>query len=217
MRRADDRPRGADRPVPAPMRWPSILRTRRDDTADASQSWSQRGEDRGVHQARTGPGRRLRDRRQRYRDRRDGPEVRCQRFRPVGGRGGSATQRKTGQGEVVVVSLGRRRSAGADPQGVEHGRGSRGPSEDCHRRTPDALVVAQALADELQAGGYDLLLFGRVAVDAANGATGAMVATFWDLPCVTAFRSSRSRRARARAARARGRTGSRWSSRCRRC
>ena len=42
--------------------------------------------------------------------------------------------------------------------------------------TPDSLVIARALADELRGGGYDLLLFGRVAVDSGNGATAAMVA-----------------------------------------
>jgi electron transfer flavoprotein beta subunit len=46
-------------------------------------------------------------------------------------------------------------------------------------------VIARALADELRSGGYDLLLFGRVAVDAGNGATGAMVAELLNLPCVT--------------------------------
>jgi electron transfer flavoprotein beta subunit len=91
---------------------------------------------------------------------------------------------KTGQGEVVIVSLGsdavqeqirKALSMGAD----------RGVHLKTSQTTPDSLVIARALADELRGGGYDLVLFGRVAVDAANGATGAMVAELLNLPCVT--------------------------------
>ncbi len=91
---------------------------------------------------------------------------------------------KAGQGEVVVVSLGadavqeqirKALSMGAD----------RGVHLKTTQTTPDSLVIARALADELRGGGYDLLLFGRVAVDAGNGATGAMVAELLNLPCVT--------------------------------
>jgi electron transfer flavoprotein beta subunit len=92
---------------------------------------------------------------------------------------------KTGQGEVVVVSLGpdavqeqirKALSMGAD----------RGIHLKTSQQSVDSLVIAQALAAELRGGGYDLILFGRVAVDAANGATGAMVAELLGLPCVTA-------------------------------
>jgi len=92
---------------------------------------------------------------------------------------------KTGQGEVSVVSLGpdavqeqirKALSMGAD----------RGIHLQTVQRSSDSFVIARALASELAAGGYDLILFGRVAVDAANGATGAMVAELLGLPCVTA-------------------------------
>lgn len=50
----------------------------------------------------------------------------------------------------------------------------------------DSLAIARALAPELQAGGYDLVLFGRNATDTGSGATGAMTAQLLGLPCVTA-------------------------------
>ncbi len=49
----------------------------------------------------------------------------------------------------------------------------------------DGLAVADALAAELRAGGYDLILFGRIAIDSSNQMTGPMVAELLDLPCVT--------------------------------
>ena len=92
---------------------------------------------------------------------------------------------KTGPGEVVIISLGpdavqeqirKALSMGAD----------RGIHLQAAALPPDARVVAQALAAELTIGSYDLILLGRVAVDASNGATGAMVAQLMGLPCVTA-------------------------------
>lgn len=49
----------------------------------------------------------------------------------------------------------------------------------------DGLAVARALAAELKEGGYDLVLFGRIAIDSMNQMTGPMVAELLDLPCVT--------------------------------
>jgi electron transfer flavoprotein beta subunit len=92
---------------------------------------------------------------------------------------------KTGQGEVVIVSLG--------PDAVQEQMRkalSMGADSGIHLKAatvpPDPFVVARALADELKGGSYDLILFGRVAVDEAYGATGAMVAEMLGLPCVTA-------------------------------
>jgi electron transfer flavoprotein beta subunit len=50
----------------------------------------------------------------------------------------------------------------------------------------DGLAIAKALAAELKGGGYDLILFGRQAVDSANATVGPMTAVLLDLPCVTA-------------------------------
>ena len=51
----------------------------------------------------------------------------------------------------------------------------------------DGLAIAQALAAELKDGGYDLILFGRMATDSANGTVGPMTAELLGLPCVTAI------------------------------
>jgi electron transfer flavoprotein beta subunit len=51
--------------------------------------------------------------------------------------------------------------------------------------SPDGLEVARALAGELRSGGYDLILFGKLAVDDYNQQVGPMVAELLDLPCVT--------------------------------
>ena len=50
----------------------------------------------------------------------------------------------------------------------------------------DGLEVARVLADELAAGGFDLILFGKMAVDDYNHQVGTMVAELMGLPCITA-------------------------------
>ncbi len=50
----------------------------------------------------------------------------------------------------------------------------------------DGLAVAHALAAELEPGGFDLILFGRMATDTASGTVGPMVAELLGMPCVTA-------------------------------
>jgi electron transfer flavoprotein beta subunit len=113
---------------------------------------------------------------------------------------GLQLKEKLGQGEVVVVSLGsdavqeqirKALSMGAD-RGI-HLKAAAVPA--------DARVVARALADELKPGGFDLILFGRVAVDASNGATGVMVAQLLGLPCVTAVSKLEIKDGRGRAQR----------------
>ena len=51
----------------------------------------------------------------------------------------------------------------------------------------DGLAVARALAAELQGGGYDLILFGKKALDSESGVVGPMVAELLGLPCVTSI------------------------------
>lgn len=51
----------------------------------------------------------------------------------------------------------------------------------------DGFAVARAIATELENGGYDLILFGRMATDTANGTVGPMTAELLGLPCVTAI------------------------------
>jgi electron transfer flavoprotein beta subunit len=49
----------------------------------------------------------------------------------------------------------------------------------------DGLAIAHALAEELRGGNYDLILFGRMATDTANGTVGPMTAELLGLPCVS--------------------------------
>jgi electron transfer flavoprotein beta subunit len=91
-----------------------------------------------------------------------------------------------GPGEVVVISLG--------PDGVQEtlrkalGMGAdRAVQLKADDVPVDGLAVAQALAAELKDGGYDLILFGRMATDTANQTVGPMLATLLGLPCVTAI------------------------------
>src|SRR3978361_78654 len=92
---------------------------------------------------------------------------------------------KQGPGETVVISLGpdvvqeqlrKALSMGAD----------RAVQLKADRVPADGLAIARALAAELKGGGYDLILFGRQAVDSANATVGPMTAELLDLPCATA-------------------------------
>ena len=91
---------------------------------------------------------------------------------------------KQGPGEVVVVSLG--------PDGVQETlrKGlAMGAARAIHLKADDVpfdgLPIARALAAELKDGNYDLILFGRMATDTANGTVGPMVAELLGMPCVT--------------------------------
>ncbi len=92
---------------------------------------------------------------------------------------------KLGQGEVVVVSLG--------PDAVQEALRkalSMGAARAIHLKTDrapaDGFAVARALSAELQLGGYDLIMFGKHAMDTMSGVVGPMTAELLDLPCVTA-------------------------------
>jgi len=50
----------------------------------------------------------------------------------------------------------------------------------------DNFAIARALAAELQGGGYDLILFGKMSIDSSNGAVGPITAELLNLPCVAA-------------------------------
>jgi len=93
---------------------------------------------------------------------------------------------KAGSGEVVVISLG--------PDGVQETlrKGlAMGAGRAVHLKADqvpfDGLAIAQALAAELKDGGYDLILFGRMATDTASGTVGPMTAELLDLPAVTSI------------------------------
>jgi electron transfer flavoprotein beta subunit len=92
---------------------------------------------------------------------------------------------RAGAGEVVALCLG--------PDGVQEtlrkalAMGAARAVQLKADHVPfDGLAIAEALAAELKAGEYDLILFGRMATDTASGTVGAMTAQLLDLPCVTA-------------------------------
>jgi electron transfer flavoprotein beta subunit len=92
---------------------------------------------------------------------------------------------RAGAGEVVVLCLG--------PDGVQEtlrkalAMGAARAVQLKADEVPfDGLAIAEALAAELKAGEYDLILFGRMATDTASGTVGPMTAQLLDLPCVTA-------------------------------
>jgi electron transfer flavoprotein beta subunit len=95
---------------------------------------------------------------------------------------------KNAGSEVTVISLGpdvvqetirKALSMGAD-RGV-HLKADKVPF--------DGLSIAKALAEELKAGAYDLVFFGKMSPDSSNGVVGPMTAEILGLPCVTAISS----------------------------
>ena len=93
---------------------------------------------------------------------------------------------KHAPGESVVVSVG--------PDGVQEtlrkalGMGVDRAIQLKADEVPfDGSAIAAALAAELKDGGYDLILFGRMATDSGNSTVAPMVAQRLGLPCVTAI------------------------------
>ena len=89
-----------------------------------------------------------------------------------------------GTGEVVVVALGSAAAQETIRTALAMGA-DRGVLLQTDRVPADGLEVAKALAAELQGGGYDLILCGKMAIDDGNHQVGPMVAELLDLPCVT--------------------------------
>ena len=92
---------------------------------------------------------------------------------------------KLGQGDVTVISLGPdavqealRKALSMGAARAIHLKADRVPS--------DGFAVARALAAELKSGGYDLIMFGKHAMDTMNGVVGPMTAELLGLPNVSA-------------------------------
>jgi electron transfer flavoprotein beta subunit len=98
-----------------------------------------------------------------------------------------ALQRReqAGSGEVVVVALGPEAAQETIRTALAMGC-DRGVLLRADAVPADGLLVAKALAAELKDGGYDLILFGKMAVDDYHHQVGAMVAELLGLPCVSA-------------------------------
>ncbi len=93
---------------------------------------------------------------------------------------------KNGSGEVAVISLGPDGVQETLRKGLAMGA-ARGVQLQADQVPFDGLAIASALAAELKDGGYDLILFGRMATDTASGTVGPMTAELLGLPCVTAI------------------------------
>lgn len=93
---------------------------------------------------------------------------------------------QAGAGEVVIVSLGPATAQETIRSALAMGA-DRGVLLQADRIPVDGLAVAQALANELKGGAYDLILFGKMAIDDYNHQVGPMVAELLNLPCVTAI------------------------------
>lgn len=98
-----------------------------------------------------------------------------------------ALKEKAGAGETVVISLGGESSQEtirtALAMGIDRGVLLQSPG------SADGLEVAKAIAAELGAGGYDLILFGKMAVDDYNHQVGVMVGELLGLPVISAVSS----------------------------
>lgn len=92
---------------------------------------------------------------------------------------------QAGAGEVVVVACGPQAAQETIRTALAMGA-DRGVLLEAASVPTDGLAVARALAAELKDGGYDLILFGKIAIDDYNHQVGPMVAELLDLPCVTA-------------------------------
>jgi electron transfer flavoprotein beta subunit len=91
-----------------------------------------------------------------------------------------------GEGEVVVVSLGNEASQETMRTALAMGA-DRGVLLKTDERSVDPLGAARALAAELGEGGYDLILFGKVASDDSSQAVGTMTAELMGIPSVSAI------------------------------
>src|SRR6267154_2638759 len=98
---------------------------------------------------------------------------------------------KAGTGEVAVVCLGPAAAQETIRTALAMGA-DRGVLLQTDAIPADGFVTAQAIAAELKpgsagsAGSWDLILFGKMAIDDYNQQVGPMVAELLGLPCVTA-------------------------------
>ena len=90
-----------------------------------------------------------------------------------------------GSGEVVVISVGADAAQETIRTALAMGA-DRGVLLKSDTLPLDPLPVPQSLAAELKDGGYDVVLFGKMAIDDSSQAVGTMVAELLELPCVSA-------------------------------
>lgn len=91
---------------------------------------------------------------------------------------------QAGTGEVVAFSLGPAAAQETIRTALAMGA-DRGVLLQSDAVPADGFETAKALAAELKDGGWDLILFGKMAIDDYNHQVGPMVAELLGLPCVT--------------------------------
>ena len=92
---------------------------------------------------------------------------------------------KAGAGEVAVICLGPAAAQETIRTALAMGA-DRGVLLQVDKPATDGFACAQALAAELKAGSWDLILFGKMAIDDYSHQVGVLVAELLGLPCVSA-------------------------------
>ena len=93
---------------------------------------------------------------------------------------------KLGAGEVTVISLGADNVQETLRKALSIGA-HKAVQLKHDAPVADAWAVASALAAEIQGGGYDLVMFGRMAVDTQNRSTGTLTAELLGMPIISAI------------------------------
>ncbi len=91
---------------------------------------------------------------------------------------------KAGSGEVAVFCLGPTAAQETIRTALAMGA-DRGVLLQTDKIPADPFETAKVIANELQTNSWDLILFGRMAIDDYNTQVGPLVAQLLDLPCVT--------------------------------
>src|SRR5436190_11956358 len=91
---------------------------------------------------------------------------------------------KAGTGEVAVICLGPAAAQETIRTALAMGA-DRGVLLQADRIPADPFESAKIIAAELKGTAWDLILFGRMAIDDYNHQIGPLVAELLDLPCVT--------------------------------
>ena len=105
---------------------------------------------------------------------------------------------RAGKGEVVILSLGGERAATAIRSCLAMGA-DRGILLKTEIPFGDSYATASALAGILKGVEFDILFFGKQAVDDDNAQMGQLVAQMLDLPCVTVVTKLELENGKARA------------------
>jgi electron transfer flavoprotein beta subunit len=92
---------------------------------------------------------------------------------------------KAGAGDVAVICLGPAAAQETIRTALAMGA-DRGVLLQVDKVPADAFACAQAIAAELKAGSWDLILFGKMAIDDYGHQVGVLVAELLGLPCVSA-------------------------------